>query len=204
MLDADNRHCPDYYPRPDRELYPRSNIRFADEDELRRGWAWKADVVKNYSVAKARLKEDDSTAVDGSSSNSNKQEINGKDQEGKVKEPPEVVSKDADEDVTGPHQTSRLPRSDVDADPSSLHPTANEATAPVDKKKSSSDGEDGKAIDNERKAQGQGEKLLLEGKTVVLKDMIMLADVPCLFGSETGGEYVCEYHLARILSREEG
>ncbi|KAJ9120637.1 hypothetical protein QFC22_002566 [Naganishia vaughanmartiniae] len=189
----------DYYPRPDRELYPRFNIRFADEDELRRGWAWKADVVKNYSVANARLKEDDSTAVDGSSSN--KQQTKGETQNGKTKAPPAVVTKDLDEDVTGPHQTSRLPRSDVDADPSSLHPTANEATAPIEKK-SSSGGEDGKAIDNQRKAEGQGEKLLLEGKTVVLKDMIMLADVPCLFGSETGGEYISEMDatcVTRIL-----
>lgn len=76
-----------------------------------------------------------------------------------------------------------------------MRPIANEATAPIERKTASpakDGGEDGKAIDNERKQRGEGDKLLLEGKMVVLKDMIMLADVPCLFGSETGGEYVCE------------
>lgn len=197
---------PDYYPRPDRKLYPRSDIRFADEDELRRGWAWRAEVVKDYSVANARRKEDDSSAVEGVHANRSegKEEARKQDED---KESPTVVSKGAHEDMTGPHQVSRLPRSDVDADPGSMRPTANEATAPTDKKRPSTgnddrpDGKDGKAIDNERKAHGEGEKLLLEGKTVVLKDMIMLADVPCLFGSETGGEYVCEYRDKHQVDR---
>lgn len=185
----------DYYPRPDRKLYPRKNIRFADEDELRRGWAWRAEVIKDYSVANARQKEDDSSAADGRQANSSKGKAQASAQE--EEDGPTVVSKGAHEDVTRPHQIARLPRSDVDADPASMRPIANEATAPIEKKTatSSSSGKgqaDGKAIDNERKQRGEGDKLLLEGKTVVLKDMIMLADVPCLFGSETGGEYVCE------------
>jgi hypothetical protein len=190
----------DYYPRPDRKLYPRKNIRFADADELRRGWAWRAEVVKDYSVANARQKEDDSSAADGVGANRSEGKTEASAQEEEAKDGPTVVSKGAHEDVTKPHQVARLPRSDVDADPGSMRPIANQATAPIDKKTPSSPasgnpddkGTEGKAIDNERKAQGEGDKLLLEGKTVVLKDMIMLADVPCLFGSETGGEYVCE------------
>jgi hypothetical protein len=160
-------------------------------------------VVKDYSEANRRQKEDDSSAVEGLHANKSegKEEARKQDQE---KESPTVVSKGAHEDTTAPHQVSRLPRSDVDADPGSMRPTANEATAPTDKKTPSTgentraDGKDGKAIDNERKDHGEGEKLLLEGKTVVLKDMVMLADVPSLFGSETGGEYVCKY-LERVI-----
>lgn len=184
----------DYYPRPDRKLYPRKNVRFADEDELRRGWAWRADVVKDYRVANGRQKEDDSSAADGRKANRSEGEA-GNEEDDHEPAATKVVSNGAHEDVTRPHQVARLPRTDVDADPASMRPIANEATAPIEKKTASPaehGGEDGKAIDNERKQRGEGDKLLLEGKTVVLKDMIMLADVPCLFGSETGGEYVCE------------